>query len=202
MRQQGFTLIEVVLAMAITAFVAVLGYNALSVAIDTAEQHEIKAQRLGEVQLALTVLERDSRNAVNRPILDGYGLNQNSVVGGDLADYPLQVTRVGWDNPTDIRRGEIQRVRYEFVDNALWREHWLGLDRLDEDSAKQRVKLLDNVESITVSFLEASGNTNNSGIGGEWIKDWTVSNLPLAIQIEIELQDFGVVRRVYEVLAQ
>ncbi|MGK0442201.1 MAG: general secretion pathway protein J [Pseudohongiellaceae bacterium] len=198
--QAGFTLLEVILAMAITAIIALLGYNALSVAINTAEQHELKAAQLGEVQLALTVLERDCRNAVNRPITDEYGLEQKALLGGELAEYPLQLSRRGWDNPTEIRRGEIQRVRYEVIDNAIWREHWLVLDRQDEESSKQRVKLIDNVDRFELFFLKKLGSGGSAGNDAEWKKDWDQPYLPLAIKIEIELTDFGVVRRVFEIL--
>ena len=199
-RQQGFTLLEVVLAIAITAFVAVLGYNALSVAIITAEQHEEKVKQLGDIQLALTILERDGRNIVPRPIVDEYGLKQAALIGGDLTEYPLQLTRRGWDNPLDIRRGELQRVRYEYSDNTIWREHWLVLDRVDENTNKQRVKLIDGVERFKLTFLAQDNAVAVEGVGGEWQGEWDSNTLPLAIQIELELTDFGGVRRVFEIL--
>ncbi|WP_339671098.1 type II secretion system minor pseudopilin GspJ [Dasania marina] len=198
-QQRGFTLIEVVLAMAITAFVAALGYSAISTAISTAEQHELKAQELSDVQLALTVLERDIRNAVARPIIDEYSHEQAALSGGDLAEFPLQLTRRGWTNPSEIRRGELQRVRYEFSDNTLWREHWLVLDRVDEDSSKQRVKVIADVESFELRFLKPNATASND-IGGEWQANWDETQLPAALEIKLQVNRFGLVRRVFEIL--
>lgn len=189
--------------MAITAGIAAIGYSAISAAINTAEQHELKVQQLAEVQLALSVLERDIRNAVARPVMDEYGQQQAALSGGELADYILQLTRRGWSNPMEIRRGELQRVRYEVIDNTLWREHWLILDRLDEDSTKQRVKLIENVEAIELLFLKPR---NASSIGtsddtiGEWQANWAVQALPAAVDVQLELSRFGKVRRVFEIL--
>ncbi|MCR8923242.1 type II secretion system minor pseudopilin GspJ [Dasania sp. GY-MA-18] len=197
--QQGFTLIEVVLAIAITAFVAALGYSAISTAINTAEQHEQKAQELSDVQLALSVLERDIRNAVARPIIDEYGHEQAALSGGELAEYALQLTRRGWANPSEVRRGELQRVRYEYSDNTLWREHWLVLDRVDEDSSKQRVKLISGVELFELRFLKPDATTNNE-LGGEWQPNWDEQAMPAAVEINFELTRFGLVRRVFEIL--
>ena len=53
----GFTLIEVMLAMTITAFVALLAYSGLSTSISASEEHEKLARRISEIQLPLTVIE-------------------------------------------------------------------------------------------------------------------------------------------------
>jgi len=200
-RAGGFTLLEVILAIAISAFVAVLGYSALSTAIKAAEQHEKKALQLANVQLALTVLERDIHNAVKRAIVDEYSSTQNPLLGGEFAEFPLQLTRRGWDNPSDIRRGELQRLRYEFVDGELWREHWLVLDRTSEENSKQRVLLIDQLERFEVLFLKPSGPGSNNGLGGEWQENWDAPNLPLAIEVRLHLEHFGQVKRVFEILS-
>ena len=52
----GFTLIEVMLAMLITTFVAMLAYSGLSTAIIAAEGHEEQAQQIADIQLPLACL--------------------------------------------------------------------------------------------------------------------------------------------------
>ena len=196
----GFTLIEVILSMAITAFIAVIAYSALSVAISTSERHEQKAQQLADIQLALSVLERDIRNSVARGIKDEFGDEQAAMMGGALADYVLQLTRRGWDNPTDIKRGDIQRVRYEFNDNTLWRQHWLVLDRLNEGDDRLRVMVIDKVTAFDVLFLKPDNNTANpSSLGGVWQEDWDENDMPLAIEVRLDIEHFGLVKRVFEI---
>lgn len=201
----GFTLIEVLLAMAITAFIAVLAYSALSASIASSEVHGRKAQQLADVQLALTFLERDIRHAVSRGIRDEYGDQQSALSGGALEEFALQLTRRGWDNPTDIRRGELQRVRYQLEGEALWRESWLVLDRISEDEGLQRAMLIDSVTDFSLRFLGSTGaGGSSSGLTEEWLESWTVNgdSLPRAIEIDISIKNFGQVVRVFSLAAQ
>jgi len=92
----GFTLIEVLLAMGITTFVALLAYSGLSASITAAESQQLQAQQIVDIQLPLTVLERDIRNAVARPIRDEYDDRVEALVGGAFNDYLLVLTRRGW----------------------------------------------------------------------------------------------------------
>src|SRR5262249_32041390 len=79
----GFTLIEVLLAMAITALVAVMAYAGLSAAINAASRHSEMVQRLGDVQTAIGWVVRDLRESVNRSIKDARGDDRPAIGGGD-----------------------------------------------------------------------------------------------------------------------
>ncbi|WP_240554795.1 type II secretion system minor pseudopilin GspJ [Oceanicoccus sagamiensis] len=197
----GFTLIEVMLAMLITAFVAMLAYSGLSTSIIAAEGHEEQAQQIAAIQLPLTVLERDIRNAVARSINNEYDDVEGAMVGGTFSDYPLTLTRRGWHNPRGLARGELQRVRYMLEDNELWRESWSVLDRNSEYDGQQRTLLLKGVDNLEIAFLNAgSAGASSSSLGGEWVDSWEDNErLPLAIDIKFELENFGEVRRVFSI---
>lgn len=200
--EKGFTLIEVMLAIAITAFVAMLSYNALSAAISSADRHEKKAGKLADIQLALTVLERDIRHAIRRSIRDDFDYEQAALLGGGQEQYILQLTRRGWDNPIGNPRSELQRVRYELEGEELWRESWQMLDRVSEDETLQKVLVLGAVKEFNISFLEGSAGASGSGLlGGEWTDSWDTKDdrLPLAVEIELDIEDFGRVKRVFDV---
>ncbi len=202
MRQKGFTLIEVLLAMAITAFVALIAYNGLTVAANGAERHQQQAEQMAALQLALSILERDIRDSVMRGITDEYGDPQAAMLGGNQQSYPLQLTRSGWHNPLEQRRAALQRVRYVLENEALWRESWLVLDRVNEEEGQQKTLLLSGVESLELRFLDSnSAAAEQSDIGGEWIEDWppqggVLDSLPLAIELQLELETAGQIRRV------
>ena len=197
----GFTLIEVLLAMGITTFVALLAYSGLSASITAAEFQQLQAQQIVDIQLPLTVLERDIRNAVARPIRDEYDDRVEALVGGAFNDYLLVLTRRGWDNPRELSRGELQRVRYQLLDDVLWRESWSVLDRVSEEAGQQRTRLLQGVSDIEIAFLDsASSGASRSPLGGEWLDEWDMpQRLPAAIKIQFEVEGFGEVARVISI---
>jgi general secretion pathway protein J len=189
------------LAMVITAFIALLAYNGLSVSITAAERHEKIARRLAEIQLPLTIIERDIRHAVNRAIRDSYDDTLAAMSGGALNDYLLILTRSGWDNPRGLTRGGLQRVRYRLEDEKLWRESWSVLDRVNEEQGQQKTMLMSGVLSVELAFLDPqSAGARSSPIGGEWKEEWDVKDrLPIAVEILFELEGFGEVKRVYSI---
>ena len=197
----GFTLIEVLLAMGITTFVALLAYSGLSASITAAESQQLQAQQIVDIQLPLTVLERDIRNVVARPIRDEYDDRVEALVGGAFNDYLLVLTRRGWDNPRELSRGELQRVRYQLLDDVLWRESWSVLDRVSEEAGQQRTRLLQGVRDIEIAFLDsASSGASRSPLGGEWLDEWDMpQRLPAAIKIQFEVEGFGEVARVISI---
>jgi general secretion pathway protein J len=199
-QQQGFTLIEVLLAMAITAFIALLANSGLSTAITASEQHEVQADMIADIQLPLTVLERDIRHAVLRPVTDEYGEKVAALEGGSFNEVVLMLTRRGWDNPRGLARGDLQRVHYRIENEELWRDSWSVLDRVTEEDSQQQTLLLKGVTNFEIQFLDGgSTNASSSDIGGEWVDDWEKATLPLAIEFSFEIERFGEVRRVFSI---
>jgi general secretion pathway protein J len=206
---RGFTLLEVLLAMVITALVAVMAYAGLSAAISAASRHSEMVQRLGEVQTAISWIVRDLREGVARSIVDARGEVRPAMIGGNDDDEELlEFTHSGWDNPRGQRRSALQRVHYRLdADHNLWRDHWLVLDRIDDEDHLQQIKLLSGVQSFKVQFLNGqtlnnqSQNANQDALGGEWIEQWPASKtdtekMPLAVQFDIDIDGIGVIHRV------
>ncbi len=208
MSARGFTLLEVLLAMAITALVAVMGYAGLSAAISAAERHGEMVQRLGDVQTAVGWIVRDLRQSVKRPVTDARDNLRPAMIGSsDDSEQLLELTRSGWDNPRGQRRSALQRVHYRLdADGNLWRDHWLVLDRIDDEDRLQQVKLLTGVLGFRVQFLGRSAENADTGanskpLGGDWVEEWPVSKsdmetLPLAVQFDIDIEGIGVIHRV------
>ncbi len=195
-RQSGFTLIEVMLAVAITAFVAVLSYQGLSASISAQQRYEEQVTRLANIQLALTVLERDLRQAAPRSIRDAYRDWQPALSGGALEDYPLRVTRRGWQNPHDFPRSDLQRVRYRLEDETLIREHWGVLDRASEDETLQELVLIEGVDHFELAFVSSEAS--------DPLDHWPPQGadrdlLPVAVEVTIDLQGLGEIKRVFEI---
>ena len=125
----GFTLIEVLLAMAITGLIAVMAYAGLTTAMNAASRHEETVRRVGDIQTAVSWIARDLRQSVDRSILDANGDQQPALLGTLDDESVLELTHTGWDNPRGQRRSALQRVRYRLdSEGNVWREHWLVID--------------------------------------------------------------------------
>ena len=140
--EAGFTLVEVLIAMAITAFVSVLSYQTLSTALVGIESARAESERLHEINRAFTVLSRDIRQLTNRPVRDEFGQVASAVSGGELARDPLRLTRSGWHNSTGAPRSTLQRVAYRLEEDRLLRLSYPVLDRTTAIEPTETVLIL------------------------------------------------------------
>lgn len=200
----GFTLLEVLLAMAITALVALLAYTGLSTVSTAAERHRLQVERLDEAATAFGWLGRDLQQALPRSITDGPGDRRPALSGGVTQESLLALTRAGWSNLRGARRGMLQRTRYRLEpDGVLWRDHWPVLDRSDEEAGMQSVALLTGVETIELEFLDpTAAGAERSLLGGEWVDEWPPqaasqgATLPLAVRLRLGLAGLGDIERI------
>ena len=205
----GFTLIEVLIALAITAFVSTISYTSLSAVLDGVEGTREIADRTHEINRALMIISRDLRQFSPRPIRDEFGEVEPSMQGGTAARYLLSFTRSGWHNPIGQRRSNLQRINYTLEDEALWRESFAVLDRASGTTAN-RVKLLEGVEYLDLGFLSSLAavetGSGREGLDTEnWNESWvadtstpgTILPPPVAIEITMQLTDLGEIRRLY-----
>ncbi|GAB5453476.1 MAG: GspJ family T2SS minor pseudopilin variant XcpW [Halioglobus sp.] len=208
-RSAGFTLVEVLIAMAITAFVSIVAYASLATVMTSVEVLGESSDRTWEVNRAWAFISRDLRAFAPRPVRDEFGQQEPALTGGELANFPLSFTRVGWHNPNAHPRSNLQRVNYRLEDQALWRDTYFVLDRSAETEA-QSVKLLDDVEVLEVAFLENLEAVDFKGRGKEidpdnWRENWvdtsynpgTVLAPPVALRITLQLTDWGEMSRYY-----
>jgi len=206
---RGFTLIEVLIALAISALVAVIAYSSISSVLQGVDGLRAATDRTYEIERALMILSRDLRQLVDRPVRDEFGELEPALSGGELARFPLSFTRTGWYNPQGYPRSNLQRVNYRLEDDGLWRDTYPVLDRAG-DTEPETVLLLDGVEEIRFGFLgsleQIQVSTRNTTLDtSDWVENW-VSDvgapggqlpLPVAVEIHLQLSDWGEIRRLY-----
>ena len=207
-RRRGFTLIEVLIAMAITAFVSVLSYQTLSTAITGIESARDASERLHEINRAFTVMSRDIRQITNRPVVDEFGQLASAVSGGPLARDPLRLTRSGWHNSTGAPRSTLQRIAYRLEDGELLRLTYPVLDRTTAIEPVETV-LLDKVDALEFRFLptindlevDRSQTIDRRFWQENWLAEVGFTNQliapPAAIEMRITLADWGQLERLY-----
>ena len=129
---KGFTLLEVLIAMAITAFVAAVAYSSLATVLSAVESTRESANRTFEINRAWMIISRDLRQFAPRAVRDEFGEGEPAMSGGPVARFLLSFTRSGWHNPNGHPRSNLQRVNYRLEDNILWRDTYPVLDRTPE----------------------------------------------------------------------
>lgn len=211
---KGFTLVEVLIALSITAFVSMIAYTSLSSVITGVESMRETTDRTYEINRAWMIISRDLRQFVPRPVRDEFGEEEPAMAGGPLARFALSFTRAGWHNPNAHPRSNLQRINYRIEDEALWRDSYAVLDRAG-NTEPQSVLLLDGVEYMELAFLaslqDVQKERGGSGLDtGSWAENWIVdyqasgagagaapAASPVALEISLQLDDWGEMRRMY-----
>ncbi len=207
-RKAGFTLVEVLIAMAITAFVAVVGYTSLTTVIVGVDSLRQESRRLEELNRAFQVLGRDLRQFVDRSVYDEFGSRLSSMEGGELASQSLSFTRAGWHNSVGLPRSALQRVAYYIDEEKLIRASWPVLDRTGAVEPVE-VVLLNGVETFEVRFLGSLDMlevTRDSQVDRRfWQENWiadvsqpdTLVEPPIAVEVRLFAQQWGELERLY-----
>ena len=205
---RGFTLVEVLVAMAITALVAVVSYSSLSAALVSAERLRVSAQRAQEIGQVMAMLSRDIRQTASRTVIDEFGQRTPAVMGGELARDMLTVTRAGWHNSTGAPRGTLQRVDWWLEEETLWRGYFPVLD-ITPGTERIETAVLDGVERFEVRFLPnvAALEINRDDVidrrnwEDSWVADLSQPDQglppPAAVEMTMEVSGLGEVTRLY-----
>lgn len=200
MRARGFTLLEVLVSVAVFAVVAALaygGFNQLSQQRDIVER---SAARTRAVQSAVHRMSEDFQMLEPRPIREPLGetLEPALRVSEARADTIADLTRSGWTNPAGMTRSTLQRVTYRLQNNKLERAYWNALDRTLTAEPTSAV-LLDKVRNVGFRFMDQNQS---------WHQQWPPLGYsgpdaarlrPIAVEITIELEDWGKIVRLVEV---
>ncbi|OVY92993.1 type II secretion system protein GspJ, partial [Pseudomonas aeruginosa] len=76
--QRGFTLLELLIAIAIFALLALATYRMFDSVMQTDQATRVQEQRMRELVRAMGALERDLTQAVERPVRDELGDNRGA----------------------------------------------------------------------------------------------------------------------------
>lgn len=210
-RIRGFTLVELLVAMAIVAVIGVMALTGLTTVIRQRDIAEERTKRWQEIQLAMRLIAQDLSQAAPRLTRDELGESyQPSMVANPNAQFALEFSRGGWANPGGFARGTVLRVAYNVEEqqetkngkrethNVLVRLHWPVMDRT-LSTVPVKTNLLDGVENVEVRFMDASG---------QWQTEWPPLQMqgplryvlrPRAVEFVVELEDFGRISRIVEV---
>ena len=150
-RYRGFTLLELLIAIAIFSLLATGCYRLFKSVSGTHEVTTSLWQQTGELQKALLILQKDFSQLVVRPIRNEFGDYEAAVLTAPKTLVTL--TKGGWRNFTGAKRSDLQRVRYVLDGGQLLRRYWETLDRAPDTPYREQV-VLDDVQDFTLKFRD------------------------------------------------
>jgi general secretion pathway protein J len=188
-RRGGFTLIEVLVALAILAVVALLAYRATAAMTDGESRLTAESERWRTLDRFFARLESDVRQAVPRPSRHGGGTEPAwlATPGDSDGNTALVFTRAG---PEFVVEPGVagQRIGYRFRGGSVEVVYWPQLDNVD-DAPAAAYALVGGVRHFRVRQL---------GTGTAWWPRWPIdgdAGLPRAVDVELELDDGTTIAR-------
>lgn len=189
MNNRGFTLIEIIIALTIFATIAVITSSVLYQSFQIRERVTIQSEQLNTLQLALTLLQRDTEQLISRPVR-----------GNEMHLFPafigqtsyLEFTRGGAVNPMSVeQRSTLKRMAYICKRGKLIRRIWAQLDTPDREDYHDSI-LLNNLKNCSFAYMGSHQN-----ITPVWYQDTSRESagkkvsLPKAIQLTLTLKNWG-----------
>jgi general secretion pathway protein J len=196
-RARGFSLLEVLVAVAIFAVLSALAYGALDAVVRARAQAQESAQALAALQAAVGALERDLREAVARPVRGASGERLPALAGSATA---VELSHAAFASLASEASARLGRSAWALSGTQLRRVRWPVLDRAPRSEPVVR-DLLDGVGSLRLRYLDADG---------DWRDSWPPRDgpesqperLPRAVEFSLSGESFGaIVRRVALVAA-
>lgn len=201
---KGFTLIEVLVALAIFALLSVISVIGIHQMVQSETVLEENANRLNQLELAYIYLKNDLEQVIDRPVRDYRNEVLSAFIGESKSMFAnklfstmgirlIEFTRTGQVNPLETRPlSNLQRVAYYFKDNTLIRYAWLEVDQANSKEPEGRIILTD-VDEVYAQYVNARGEMKETWSAGGF-GDNNALALPALVDMMISLKDWGELR--------
>ena len=200
MKSRGFSLIELLVALAVFASMAALAYGGLDSVVRTRAELVRQQAAFQQLMRSVSLLERDLRQASARPVRGNFGEPLAALLG---ASNRIEFTRSGFANPQAEARSNLERVAYLLDGDTLERGVFPVLDRAP-GTAAQVQRLRSAIGDFRLRYLD---------VGNRWSDNWPPladasattpappSQLPRAVEFRIDTKEYGDIVRVVELVS-
>jgi general secretion pathway protein J len=193
---RGFTLLEMVVAIALFAVISAIGYGGLNQFFKARERLQAHQENLRHLQTAFLLLEQDFRFLSVRGARNEYGDFEAALFADtDRPPVPGERARLTATAPQAAGLSAPRRVAWRLVNKGdLQRVSWAVLDR-DRDSAEGVRVVLGGVKDFAINFLVMNDNNIVQTVA-EWRQ---ADRLPHGVEILLTLEGGRQYRRVFEI---
>ncbi|MFY7835362.1 MAG: type II secretion system minor pseudopilin GspJ [Novosphingobium sp.] len=174
-KPNGFTLVEMLVALVLFAVIAVGALGLLRFSVDAELASRSKTDSIAAQRRFLSVWTADLAQAVPRPSRDTSG-TPRPAFEANTDGMVIRFTRSGWDNLDGAPRPGLQKVEYRITPTALVRA---GYPYPDGAAADAPSEVLPLTAPPTVRFRTKDGNWRD-----RWEPQLT-TELPVAIELLI-----------------
>ncbi len=181
-KQQGFTLLEILIALSIFSVMSMMAYAGLAAILEARASTVPRAEQLAQLQTTLYLLNEDLSQIINRPIRDEFGSAEPAISVG-RGNELLVFTRTAPSWSTNASENSVLRVSYSLEKGAFYRRVWTISDRTQQTEYRRR-KLL-ATQDVTIKAF------NEKTHAWELIKD----EIPKALDISFKLEGLGSIHR-------
>ncbi|UTW07394.1 type II secretion system minor pseudopilin GspJ [Pseudomonas benzenivorans] len=193
-RSRGFTLLELLIAIAIFALLGLGTYRMLDSVLRTDSATRAHEQQLRELVRAMAAFERDVLQVVARPVRDPFGDARPALLGEEVGGAAVELSRAGWRNPLGRVRAGVQRVRWQLSGEQWQRRYWNVLDQA-QDSQPQVQQALHGVMRLQLRYQDGLGAWHDSWPPPGGRGDEALVVLPQALELVLEHRRYGELRR-------
>ncbi|MEG3759899.1 type II secretion system minor pseudopilin GspJ [Pseudoalteromonas carrageenovora] len=198
MKQHGFTLLEVMVALGILAFVIIATHQILDSTTKAKDASDEKIAELNALQTTFRLMDQDFSQMTKRAVRNESGdVQEQYLLAGRYvleSQYDgIAFVRDGWINPINLLpRSELQAVGYRVLDDNLERVYRVYVDQLDNMEPRVQ-RILENVEELKFEFLDDKN---------AWQEQWEIKALPKAVAVTLQQIEAEPIRRVFLVPGQ
>ncbi len=189
----GFTLLEVMVALAMFAVISVAAFTSLTQVQKAHDFSNEKMDNMTQLQLAIRKLEQDLSQITLRPIRNESDETIPALKTFSQDNFYLEFTRSGTDESISLNKTKLLRVAYYIKDKKLYRKIWYQLDRSSDEKAEAYV-ILNKINSAKIEYFDDKNQSKtawSSETGGG-------QTLPMAIKISFDLEGLGKLERLFE----
>lgn len=197
---RGYTLIEVMVALAVFAVMTVLATNGLYSVIQNRDILNQKNQILASQQIAIALISKDMAQIIDRPIIDASGQKQKSFLGNN--QY-LEFTRTGFQNPLGLKQSSLQRVAYFWNEKGLQRKTWQVLDPVEVNENETQL-LIPGAQEVTWRYVNFQQKklSNWPPLPDAKTQEEPAPTFPDAVVLAIKLPNWGKLELLFPIKAK